>query len=145
MLVFYSSFFSQATHKVASTSLSPRLWAYPYLTRKYWTTLKRLARDKHSSLLWKSVNYGLKKFYKIDTRSSVNIFISFSSSSKLTWGQCYKTFFFFVTDAAAADKLARVFVPAKFFQVSLTLASKIVVCVPVKNRLNLKKRKVQTH
>ncbi len=28
----------------------------------------RLARDKHSSLLWKFVNYGCKKFYKIGPR-----------------------------------------------------------------------------
>jgi hypothetical protein len=29
--------------------------------------MERLARDKHSSLLRKSVTYGRKKFYKIDT------------------------------------------------------------------------------
>jgi len=28
----------------------------------YYTVLKRLARDKHSSVLWKSVKYGCKKF-----------------------------------------------------------------------------------
>jgi len=28
-----------------------------------------LARDKHSSLLRKSVNYGQKQFYNIDTRA----------------------------------------------------------------------------
>jgi len=32
------------------------------LTRKHWTRLERLARDKNSSL-WKSVNYDRKKFY----------------------------------------------------------------------------------
>jgi hypothetical protein len=29
------------------------------------TSLERLARDKHSSLLQKFVNYGRKKFYRI--------------------------------------------------------------------------------
>jgi len=33
------------------------------LTHKRWTRLERLARDKHSSLLQKYVNYGHKKFY----------------------------------------------------------------------------------
>jgi hypothetical protein len=33
------------------------------LTCKHYTRLERLARDKHSSLLRKSVNYGRKKFY----------------------------------------------------------------------------------
>ncbi len=33
------------------------------LTRKYWTSLERLARDKHSSLLQKSINEGFKKLY----------------------------------------------------------------------------------
>jgi len=32
-------------------------------TCKHWTWLERLARDKHSSLLRKYVNYGSKKFY----------------------------------------------------------------------------------
>jgi hypothetical protein len=32
------------------------------LTHKQ-TKLERLARDKRSSLLWKGVTYGLKKFY----------------------------------------------------------------------------------
>ncbi len=35
----------------------------PGLTRKHQTRLERLARDKHSSLIRKSVNYGCKKFY----------------------------------------------------------------------------------
>ncbi len=34
----------------------------PILTRKYWTGLERLARDKHSTLLRKSVNNGRNKF-----------------------------------------------------------------------------------
>ena len=33
------------------------------LTLKHSTRLERLAKDKHSSLLRKSVNYGRKKFY----------------------------------------------------------------------------------
>jgi hypothetical protein len=33
------------------------------LTSKHWTRQERLARDKHSSLLRKSVNYGRNKFY----------------------------------------------------------------------------------
>jgi hypothetical protein len=35
----------------------------PGLTHKYYTRQEKLARDKHSSLLQKSVNYGRKKFY----------------------------------------------------------------------------------
>jgi hypothetical protein len=31
-------------------------------TRKYWTRLERLARDKHSSLLQILINYGYKRF-----------------------------------------------------------------------------------
>ncbi len=38
----------------------------PGSTRKHKTKLERLARDKHSSLLRKFVNYGNKKFYNID-------------------------------------------------------------------------------
>ncbi len=34
-------------------------------TRKHQTRLERLARDKHSSLLQKSINYGRKKIYRI--------------------------------------------------------------------------------
>jgi hypothetical protein len=37
----------------------------PGLTHKYLTRLEKLARDKHSSLLQKSVNYDHKKFYNI--------------------------------------------------------------------------------
>jgi hypothetical protein len=39
----------------------------PGLSYKQWTRLERPARDKHFSLLRKFVNYGRKKFYKIDT------------------------------------------------------------------------------
>ena len=38
--------------------------------------IEKFAKDKQSSLLWKFVSYGRKKFYNIDPRS-----------------QCYKTFF----------------------------------------------------
>jgi hypothetical protein len=38
------------------------------LTRKHYTKLERLARDKHSSLLRKYVNYGNKKFYSAGPR-----------------------------------------------------------------------------
>ncbi len=34
------------------------------LPRKHWTGLEKLARDKHSSLLGKSVNYGRNEFYR---------------------------------------------------------------------------------
>ncbi len=43
------------------------------LTHKYQTRLERLNRDKHSSLLQKSVSYGQKKFYNIGP-----------------WSQCHK-------------------------------------------------------
>jgi hypothetical protein len=36
----------------------------PGLTHNYYPKLDKLAMEKHSSLLRKSVNYGLKKFYK---------------------------------------------------------------------------------
>ncbi len=39
---------------------------------------KRLGRDKHSSLLRKSVNYGVKKFYRIGP-SGVNAFKPFTA------------------------------------------------------------------
>jgi hypothetical protein len=35
----------------------------PGLARKHWTRLEKLARDKHSGLFRKSVNYGRNKFY----------------------------------------------------------------------------------
>jgi hypothetical protein len=35
----------------------------PGLTCKHWTRLDRSAREKHSSLLRKFVNYGRKRFY----------------------------------------------------------------------------------
>ncbi len=50
------------------------------LTHKHFTKLERLSRDKRSSLLWKVVTYGCKKFYNIGT-----------------WFEGYKKLFFFVT------------------------------------------------
>jgi hypothetical protein len=41
-------------------------WVGHGLARKHWTRLERLARDKHPSLLRKSVNYGRKRFYNIE-------------------------------------------------------------------------------
>ncbi len=47
--------------------------------------LERLAKDKHSSLLRKSVNYGQKKFYNIGPRSA-KVSGGFSASgSSWTW------------------------------------------------------------
>ena len=43
-------------------------WIGSCLTCKHYTRLERLARDKHSSLLRKSVNYGHKKFYNTSPR-----------------------------------------------------------------------------
>ncbi len=43
------------------------------LTHKHLTTLEKLARDKHTSLLRKSVNYRHKKFYNIGTWSDVAV------------------------------------------------------------------------
>ncbi len=44
----------------------------PGLTRTHQTRLERLARDKHSSLLQRSVNYGRKRFYSTGSRASTN-------------------------------------------------------------------------
>ncbi len=44
----------------------------PSLTYTYQTRLERLARDKHSSLLQRSVNYGRKKLYTTGPRASTN-------------------------------------------------------------------------
>jgi hypothetical protein len=44
------------------------------LTRKHYTRLERLARDKHSSLLRKSVNYISKKFYSTGQKAEYSIF-----------------------------------------------------------------------
>ncbi len=68
-------------------------WA-PGLTHKHKTRLEKLARNKCSSLLWKGLTYGRKKFYNIGhrerlinetlqlTESSQNFF-----TSSLTLGQ----------------------------------------------------------
>ncbi len=52
--------------------------AYPLVrsSPKPQPMLERPAREKHSSLLQKFINYVRKKFYNIDA-----------------WGQCYKTLF----------------------------------------------------
>ncbi len=46
-------------------------WVGYSLTRKHQTRLERLARDKHYSLLQKSVNYEHNKFYSTGPRASV--------------------------------------------------------------------------
>jgi hypothetical protein len=51
----------------ASFRCSTLGWA-PDLAHKHQTRLERLARDKHCSLLQKTVNYGCKKFYRIGPR-----------------------------------------------------------------------------
>ncbi len=53
----------------------------PSLTHKHQTRLERLARDKHSGLLRKSVNYGRNKFYdtgswSLASLSSLGMFAS---------------------------------------------------------------------
>ena len=45
------------------SALDQTLGQAPSLTHKHQARLKRLTRDKHSSLLWKSVNYSCNKFY----------------------------------------------------------------------------------
>ncbi len=43
------------------------------VTHKHQTKLERLATDKRSSLLQKSVNYSRKKFYNINTRTVTDV------------------------------------------------------------------------
>ncbi len=38
---------------------------------KYWTRQERLAKDKHCSLLGKSINYSHKKFIELDLGADV--------------------------------------------------------------------------
>jgi hypothetical protein len=45
----------------------------PSLAGKFWTRLERLARDKHSSLLRKYVNYSHNKFYSTGPRTALII------------------------------------------------------------------------
>jgi hypothetical protein len=54
---------------------APTLGFVPGLTHKRQTRLSILAKDKHPSLLRKSINYGRKKFDNFGTRA-----------------QCYKTY-----------------------------------------------------
>ncbi len=49
---------------------SPIGWALG-LTHKHWTSLERLARDKHSSLYRKSINYRKKSFIRLATGVNV--------------------------------------------------------------------------
>ncbi len=44
----------------------------PALSHKHKTRLEKLAKDKRSSLLWKVVTYGRKRFYNIDTWSPLH-------------------------------------------------------------------------
>ncbi len=55
----------------------------PGLTHKHKTRLGRLARDKHSSLLRKSVNYGRKKFYSVCLQACKNASLSRRRSQRL--------------------------------------------------------------
>jgi len=57
-------------------------WVGSSLSYKHKARLERFARDKHSSLLRKLVNYGHKKFYNIWPRSTVE---SFSSKILCCW------------------------------------------------------------
>ncbi len=43
------------------------------LTCKHYTRVERLARDKHFTLLRKSVNYGRNKFYNIGPKTSLTL------------------------------------------------------------------------
>jgi hypothetical protein len=64
------------------SSLVSCLWVGPGLARKHWTRLEKLARDKHSSLLRKSVNYGRNKFYSTGPKMA---FIVLASLIKVTY------------------------------------------------------------
>jgi len=48
-------------------------WVGSGLTRKHYTRLERLVREKHSSFLQKSVNYASKKFYRIGPWSQLKV------------------------------------------------------------------------
>jgi hypothetical protein len=48
--------------------------------------MEKLVKDKHSSLLQKSVNYGQKKFNNIDTWSSVETDESGNRMGKFIFG-----------------------------------------------------------
>jgi hypothetical protein len=53
-------------------------------TRKHQTRLERIAKDKHSSLLRKSVYYGCKKYYSTGPRGLIrNYFIFLYEPNKL--------------------------------------------------------------
>jgi hypothetical protein len=48
-------------------------WVGSGLAHKHYSRLERLARDKHSSLLRKSVHYGGKKFYSTGPRMALMV------------------------------------------------------------------------
>jgi len=48
-------------------------WVGPGQTSKYYIRLERLAREKHSSLLQKSINYDRKKLYRINPSGTYTI------------------------------------------------------------------------
>ncbi len=65
---FSINFLSYAKSDVITAVESFITLAIVELTHNYTTRLKRLARDKHSSLLLKVVTRGRKKFYNIGAR-----------------------------------------------------------------------------
>jgi hypothetical protein len=50
------------------------IYEFLYLASVYLTRIDKLARDKHSSLLQKFVNYGRKTFYNIGPRPILDVF-----------------------------------------------------------------------
>ncbi len=67
------------------------------LTHKNQTRLERLARDKHSSLLRKSVNCGRNKFYEAPVRSNIRLVLLhlvelIRQQIKLLAGKVFKRF-----------------------------------------------------
>jgi len=53
---------------IPSIGIFSTLGQAPGFTHKHQARFERLARDKHSRLLWKVVTYGRKKFYSIGHR-----------------------------------------------------------------------------
>jgi hypothetical protein len=50
------------------------IYEFLYLAGVCLTRIDKLARDKHSSLLQKFLNYGRKKFYNIGPRPILDVF-----------------------------------------------------------------------
>jgi hypothetical protein len=73
----HAKFFFIFWHAMSSLCLYYKTFYCSEFTRKRWTRMGRLPKDKHSSLLRKSVNYGRKKFYSIalSDRKAVYIYI----------------------------------------------------------------------